>query len=654
MTFETSSDGYTNNNSGNGSMRALRWVALGLLTFVLSACGGGGSGGDSPEPSITLSPASLQARHLTGRSVTLNIIATASAPITESVFVTIRDDAGVLGPTLNIFQNDATSHRVELATSRALQPGHHVGSLIVSICFNQACTRKIHNSPITLPYDFTIDPFPPAMETTGTLTGTYTVGFPSYGVRLSFTNAKGNWLGLSNTAGVFEREITLAPNLVGTLVVRPLATLAPGHYTGSVEFHACAGTLACTTPTPETRNVTVPFDITVRPLSTLSRQPGVADWEMFQGDSRHRGHVALTVDPSKIVPRWQWVYPVNATDMGTYLLHPLVISQGHIYAASNYGELYTVREQDASVAWSRDFRIGEWLDLNHPAVSDGRLYIQTTDSTGGGGSGGTLWALDAADGDELFHSPILSQSSRYMAPTIKDGVLYTQGGTVGGLYGFDAATGQETFFRQLPQADMWVPTVDGQYVYTYLRAFEQLHIHDRATGQFVDQIDPSEGGGFGEYGTTILGSAGSVIGMTVARRLTNQQGALAKFDITARTESWSHMGAYVGAAAYADQIIYAVNNEPLRLEARAESNGDLLWSWSPPADGPPLGPSNTFMSDVLVIDNLVFVSTNAGTWAIDRTTHQSVWSYPKFGRLSMSANGTLFITYGDITAFDTL
>jgi outer membrane protein assembly factor BamB len=637
-------------------MRALHWVALGLLAFGLSACGGGGSGGDQPEPtepSITLSPSSLQARHLTGRSVTLNIIATASAPITESVFITIRDDAGVLGTTLNIFQNDATSYRVELATSRALQSGHHVGSLIVSICFNQACTRRIRNSPITLPYDFTIDPLPPAMETTGTLTGTYTFGFP-HSVRLSFTNASGNWLGLSNTAGVFEREITFAPNLRATLVVRPLATLAPGHYTGSVEFHACAGPLACTTPMPETRNVSVPFDITVLPLSTLSPQPGVADWETFQGDSRHRGHVALTVDPSKIVPRWQWVYPVNATAMTTYLVHPLVISQGHIYAASNYGELYAVREQDASVAWSRDFRIGEWLDLNHPAVSDGRLYIQTTERTGGGGSGGTLWALDAADGDELFHSPILSQSSRYMAPTIKDGVLYTQGGTVGGLYGFDAATGQEIFATPLPQPDMWVPTVDDQYVYAYLRNLSQLHLFDPSTGQLVDEIDPVPGGGTGDYATAILGSPGSVIGVTVAPRFTNQVGRLARFDITARTETWSSMGSYVGASAYADQIIYAVNNEPLRLEARAESNGDLLWSWSPPADGPPLGPSNTFMSDVLVIDNLVFVSTNAGTWAIDRTTHQSVWSYPKFGRLSMSANGTLFITYGDITAFDTL
>src|SRR5262245_13552410 len=113
MTVETGSDGYQQ-HSGNGSMHALRWVALGLLAFVLSACGGGGgSGGDPPEPStpsITLSPSSLQARHMTGRSVTLNITATASAPITESVFVTIRDDAGVLGPTLNIFQNDATSY----------------------------------------------------------------------------------------------------------------------------------------------------------------------------------------------------------------------------------------------------------------------------------------------------------------------------------------------------------------------------------------------------------------------------------------------------------------------------------------------------------------------------------------------------------------
>jgi len=75
-------------------------------------------------------------------------------------------------------------------------------------------------------------------------------------------------------------------------------------------------------------------------------------------------------------------------------------------------------------------------------------------------------------------------------------------------------------------------------------------------------------------------------------------------------------------------------------------NTSTEWKISAPA-------GITFMSDVLVTDNLVFVSTNAGTYAIDRTTHQSVWSYPQFGSVAISANGVLYISYGDIVAFDT-
>ena len=80
------------------------------------------------------------------------------------------------------------------------------------------------------------------------------------------------------------------------------------------------------------------------------------------------------------------------------------------------------------------------------------------------------------------------------------------------------------------------------------------------------------------------------------------------------------------------------NNNPVRLEARAEADGTLLWSWVPPQAG-----DTAFVSETLLTNTLIFVSTNLATYAIDTTTHQTVWSYPLIGKLALSRSRILYI-----------
>ena len=89
--------------------------------------------------------------------------------------------------------------------------------------------------------------------------------------------------------------------------------------------------------------------------------------------------------------------------------------------------------------------------------------------------------------------------------------------------------------------------------------------------------------------------------------------------------------------AYNAGVIYVANNNPLRLEARSESDGSLLWSWSPQAG------DTGFVSEVLLTKNVVFVSTDVAVYGIDAGSHMAVWSYPLSGRLSLSQNGILYI-----------
>jgi len=113
---------------------------------------------------------------------------------------------------------------------------------------------------------------------------------------------------------------------------------------------------------------------------------------------------------------------------------------------------------------------------------------------------------------------------------------------------------------------------------------------------------------------------------------------LLNFDTTAQTVRWRVAGKFQGNPAYASGVLYAINASPLRLEAHAETDGSLLWSWAPQ-----LNTEIRFIGDVLVTNNLVFVSTNVATYAISQNTHQIVWSMPAPGWLALSASGVLFI-----------
>ena len=101
---------------------------------------------------------------------------------------------------------------------------------------------------------------------------------------------------------------------------------------------------------------------------------------------------------------------------------------------------------------------------------------------------------------------------------------------------------------------------------------------------------------------------------------------------------WQIPGVYPTTPAYANGVLFVANERPLRLEARSEDDGSLLWYWTPPYSG-----DEGFDSEVLLTDNLVFVSTNRSVYAIDLNSRRAVWSYPQTGRLALSENGILYI-----------
>lgn len=462
----------------------------------------------------------------------------------------------------------------------------------------------------------------------------------------------------SDAAGVFLPTASVTPSHSGysvDLTVSP--TIAPGHYTGHVTLELCANS-GCTA-FQRIPKVAIPFDVDIisststwpgNHLTSLVPWTGVPDWTTFQGNAGHTGYVPVTINPNNFSTRWQGP-TVSASAIYYPNLYTLTTANGQFFIASGtpYSTekptLYARREFDGSLIWQYDFSSLPFPSVNPPSVANGVVYIAA-----GQQSSTYMFAFKAADGTLVFKSPMSSQWENYLAPTVGAKGVYTNAGTYGGLFAFNFS-GQQLFFGWLPQTSLWTPAVDAQHVYTYTD--NGLDVFDPGTGALQESIaDPT----FTNYvyeigGSPVLGAPGSVFAADYANSVLNGGGignTLLRFDLAANSIAWKVAGDYPSTPAYHAGVLYAANNNPLRLEARGEATGALLWWWTPPQAG-----DTNFDSEVLLTQNMAFVSTNLATYGIDLVTHKTVWSYPLAGRLALSRNGILYIEGGDpVTAIN--
>src|SRR5262249_38020119 len=156
----------------------------------------------------------------------------------------------------------------------------------------------------------------------------------------------------------------------------------------------------------------------------------------------------------------------------------------------------------------------------------------------------------------------------------------TNAGTYGGLYAIDTS-GQQMFFAQMAQTSLWTPAVDSSGIYAYTGGL--LKVLDPQTGVELHSInDPT----FVNYiyeigGSPVLGRPGSVFAANYSNSILNGGGignTLIRFNLNNSSIAWQIPGVYPSTPAYNDGVLYVANENPVRLEMRAESAGDLLWS----------------------------------------------------------------------------
>ncbi len=459
---------------------------------------------------------------------------------------------------------------------------------------------------------------------------------------------------VTDAGGTFAAPVTVsASGTTRVLEFTSAGSAAAGLHTGQAVVSLCQDA-ACTTP-QAVPTLLVNYSLTVMApngawpgnhLTTLSSMPGAPEWATFQGNAAHTGYVPVTLDPNQFGTRWQLGVPAFLYFNGLFNLATVTTEGGKFYIAGN-NAVTAHSEFDGSTAWSYSFAALPDPSVNPPAVSNGTVYVAA-----GQQSSTYMFGLDAGTGSVKFRSAMSSQWEDYLAPTVGPSGVYTNAGTYGGLYGFDSQ-GTQLFFGSTAQQSAWTPAVDASSVYAY--SGDALRVFDPVSGALKASIsDPT----FTNYiyeigGSAVLGAPDSVFAAAYGNSWLNGGGignSLVHFNLQSNTVDWSIHGVYPSTPAYNGGVVYVANNNPLRVEARAEADGSLIWSWTPQAAG-----DTKFVSEVLLTQNTLVVSTNLSTYAIDRTTHHVVWSYPIAGNLALSPNGILYIeSYGTGSGTTTL
>ena len=405
--------------------------------------------------------------------------------------------------------------------------------------------------------------------------------------------------------------------------------LPVGTYRGTLRVRMCAES-PCVNP------IANAAASTMYRIGVAWANPG--EWEMFQRDAAHTGYVPVPLRASRIRKVWErdgWDGGWGAGPSGVTTAPGMAFVPFRTDPTYERWMLSALDSASGSIIWRRDFDGA--FKLNAPSAKDGRVYVATT-----GHEWTYLWSFDAMNGVLKSQSMFETQWSDVLAPTISQGVVYTNGGFYGGgTYAFDANDGMPLWSAVSDDDTGSTPAVRDGKVYYY--DSQALVVYDAFDGTQLDRIlDPNtpEWHGYTLNSAPMLGSSDHVLALSGNGTYNDDSRMLVNYSPSAGMARWSTARRYNTHPATAHGVIYAGSNNPLSFDAIDEGSGQVIWSWVP------VGGDTIFQKNVVLTRNLAFLSTDRGAYAIDLATHRVAWSYPVPGTLSISGDGMLYLLTG--------
>lgn len=444
------------------------------------------------------------------------------------------------------------------------------------------------------------------------------------------------FLRIRDTASTFETPTPqpAQPDQTFRYALLPRNGLLPGNYLGQLEITPCRDG-SCSATYGAAVRVSYRVDIS-----------SLGEWTTIQRDATHAGYVPTEFDPTRLQLAWEWRPPRDPASVSGFVTRP-VTGGGNVYITggsilSNGTQrglaLYALNDTSGRQIWS--YTVPDSPRTLAPASAAGLVLLPTlSDNT-------LLTALAADTGAVRYkYAQTTTLGAQILPPSSFQGRTYFFAGVTGDeIHAMDNATGQRLWARPRKDGAYATPTVNASNV--FYQAANSLEILDLESGATVASIaDPSTTGDMTPLSSVVvLGSRGNA--------MMNSSGSptrapITSFDIAGRRWQWTTAQSYLPLFAAGDGGVYGIRRATApTLDAIDESNGQLLWSWSPPASDA----QDEMVGNILVTRNMVFVSTtgtiNSWVWAIDRTTGRFAWRYPNGGYLAMSGSRTLLVLSG--------
>lgn len=326
---------------------------------------------------------------------------------------------------------------------------------------------------------------------------------------------------------------------------------------------------------------------------TPSPVPPLSQAVAYQIDYAHSGYAtfggALTFPVS---PTW-------SVTLNGALSYPL-IAEGKVFVTTNssgtggYGtSLYALDKQSGNVVWGPVTISGTYFWSGH-AYDHGKIFVINFD--------GLLRSFDAATGLPGWSTQLPGQSAFSAPPTAVNGVVYVGGAGSGGtVYAVDQSNGNVLWTAAVANGDKSSPAVSSDGVFVSYPC--QVYKLDPLTGSSLWRYSGGCSGGGGK-------TAAYANGLLYVRDFAKRQ----VFDAATGTE----VGTFAAGPipAFSTQTGFFQNAGTLQ----GVDLGTNTVRWSFVGDG-------TLISAPVVIDGVVIVGASSGNvYAVDAATGAQMWS----------------------------
>lgn len=372
------------------------------------------------------------------------------------------------------------------------------------------------------------------------------------------------------------------------------------------------------------------FRLLIAVLALLISSSIFADqysWSGYQKDAQHEGfaNTDLNFQSSKVI----WKKMLGSG------LNPVVANNSTVFATTR-NSIQALDIQTGNILWAKTFQNVD--SINPPSINDKSVFFQTI----GNDQSSYLQAFGINQGNELFKTQYTSQWSHYFAPANFQNNVYTPCGYTSGICAYNASTGKLLWSHGLTFFENWTPTVTKKYV---IALTDVLSVFDRSSGTLVFTFGTPYpySSVWDQNGAAIVGSLNDVIYDHADDGLNPRKNKLYSVSLKTHQANWVINGQFYGQPVLANGIVYVNNNG--KITAYSEVNGRFLWSWQADLN------ANSNNYHLLVTNNVLIVSSDLQTAAINLETHQKVWSYNIGGDITLVGDKLLFANNnGSLTA----